>query len=691
MKNKIIIGVCLLSCSFATTGTLQAQDSFIYEKGKSFYQVPAYRMDAPIYLDQQNSLLFRADDIPENQSTVTYEIQLPPYVRGLFFSRDDRPGDYGWPNNTNRLLPWSFGQLEELSQKEYRGIPSNGRPSLWGDALLLELEDGQFLFAKAVSGENSLSWFQVNPDGSLTLYLSTLGSDRLSTGAPALLQTQAETLYQAIRAGYQLLSGEKEVASIQKRTDKRYFEAFRYLGWCTWEQYHTDIDEAKIVRDLAAIEASGLPIRYVLIDDGHIAHKNRQLLSLTPDKERFPNGWKRIMAYKRKDTIQWIGLWYSLSGYWMGISPDHDFPDQVGQALYPYNGCLLPGKSAENIQTFYQYYVKTLRGYGFDFLKIDNQSFTLPLYMGTTDVVRQARTCNLALEEETHQANMGLINCMAQNVVNIDHTLYSAVARVSIDYKKFDRDMAKSHLFQSYTNTLLQGETVWPDHDMFHSSDSICGSLMARSKALSGGPVYLSDAPENFVKENILPLIDGQGKLFRPLAPAIPTPECILSNPLQDGNSYRVFAPTGDLAVSLICYNLNTSPTFHTIQTTIRKSDYNLRKTIEGITASQTGRVLVYDWENKTAEELTTDKTVVLNGFTDRLFHLCPIENGWSVIGLEDTYLSPATVRILSCTNNQLVIDVLNSGTLCVWVEKQGKQELRRIPIDAPHTITIHK
>lgn len=60
---------------------------------------------------------------------------------------------------------------------------------------------------------------------------------------------------------------------------------------------------------------------------------------------------------------------------------------------------------------------------------------------------------------------------------------------------------------------------------------------MARSKAISGGPVYLSDAPEMFAKENILPLIDTDGKLFRPVAPAVPTPESILINPLMDWQS----------------------------------------------------------------------------------------------------------------------------------------------------------
>ena len=93
-------------------------------------------------------------------------------------------------------------------------------------------------------------------------------------------------------------------------------------------------------------------VRYVLIDDGHIANKNRQLTSLVPDKKRFPNGWSHIMKRKQADKIRWIGLWYSLSGYWMGISAENDFPPEIQQVLHSYNGSLLPGTSTEKIETW---------------------------------------------------------------------------------------------------------------------------------------------------------------------------------------------------------------------------------------------------------------------------------------------------------------------------------------------------
>lgn len=692
MKRIIHISIWILAGIFVETSML-AQNPFIYHKGKTFKDIAAYRMkkniDLNIYAPSTPILYER--QVPEKQNTLSYEIQLPSYVRGAFFSRDSRTDDYQWPNNTNRLLPWMFDRLKDITQENYPGIPSNARPSTLGDALLLQLSNGEYLFVKAVAGDNSLSWFQANTDGTLTLYVSTLGKDSLAGQVPLLLIQKSQTVYHVFNDAYYSLMTDKTVSSLQKREDKKYFEGFDYLGWCTWEHYHFNIDETKILNDIDAIEASGIPVRYILIDDGHIANEKRRLTSLTPDKQRFPNGWTRIMNRKQDDKIKWMGLWYSLSGYWMGISADNDFPKEIQQTLYPCNDCLLPGISTDNIETFYKYYIHTMKKNGFDFLKIDNQSFTLPLYMGNSQAVRQAKDCNLALERQIHNAQMGLMNCMAQNVINTDHTLHSAVTRVSIDYKKYDENMAKSHLFQSYTNTLLLGQTVWPDHDMFHSSDTVCGSLMARSKAISGGPVYLSDSPDEFISENILPLVDEHGKIFRPSAPAIPTPESILTNPLQSGESYRVFAPTGDEAVSIICYNLNTSLAYQEIKTYLKPDDYSLRENTTNSSTSIPDRILAFNWKEQTTGILTASKEMKLKGFNDCLFHLCPIRQGWAVIGIQEKYLSPATVQILARTNDTLTLDVLCTGTLRVWVESHGKQELRSIPIKEPGKIEISK
>lgn len=654
---------------------------FAYSRGKSYRKMPALRLQEKFRLDKPAGVAMAGN--AEGGQTVVCGVKLPGYVSGVFFSRDDRPGDFQWPNNTNRLMPWPFRTLGDLNDRDYPGIPSNAGPSLPGDALLLKLADDEWILLKAVAGKNSLSCLQVDAAGELDVYTSTLGKDSLGGSEPAFIYAQGSSPFLVFREVYEKLRESVPENRADFRERKEYYEAFEYLGWCSWEHYHFDIDQQKLLEDLKCIEASPLPVRFVLIDDGHLQNKAQMLTSFQPDGKKFPDGWTRIMEVKKRNKIKWVGLWYNFTGYWQGISPENDFPESVRHSLYPYRGTLLPGRTSDDITRFYRYYLSTLKNYGFDFLKIDNQSFMLPLYMGGNEAVRQARDCNIALEREAHRLKLGLVNCMAQNVLNIDNTLYSSVSRVSIDYKKFDRAMAKSHLYQSYVNTLLQGQTVWPDHDMFHSCDSVCGEMMARSKAVSGGPVYLSDAPADFKAELVEPLVDKRGKVFRPAAPAVPYPADLGVNPIFGGKAFRVFAPVGDEAMAVVCYNLNDTSVCDSVETEVKAVDYCLKDAFsgggEGVCPD---KMLVYDWKKGDAHVLEEQENVVLKGFSDRLLFLCPVRQGWAVVGLAEKYLSPATVQIVSRTRRKLVVDVLESGHLKVWEDGEEGGKLHTIKVE---------
>jgi hypothetical protein len=65
---------------------------------------------------------------------------------------------------------------------------------------------------------------------------------------------------------------------------------------------------------------------------------------------------------------------------------------------------------------------------------------------------------------------------------------------------------------------------------------------------------------------------------------------------------------------------------------------------------------------------------------------------GWKIIiGIQEKYLSPAAVRILSSTPDKLVLNVLSPGTLKIWTENSGKQELRNIQVKETGKMTIRK
>lgn len=679
MKNTRLHLIVVLLISFISESFSQNTD-FTYLKGRKFDSISAFNALDPLNVSQISNSVLIGKKIPKSTQSVSYRLHIPEYECGFFFSRDNREGDYQWPNNTNRLLTWHFNQLKELADKAYKGIPSNSKPSLLGDALLLKLSNGEYLLLKAIAGKNSLSWFKVSENGEVTLSVSTLGKDYLNSEIPLLVKVQQKSLFDAFRVSAEIIAGKSSNQS-RLRENKSYFEAFKYLGWCTWEHYFENIDEQKLINDLDAIQKGILPIRYVLIDDGHLQFGDKKLKSCVPDSIKFPNAWAKIIGKRSEDKIRWMGVWHCFTGYWNGISIENAFGKAMNENLYRKGDILLPGESAKQTENYYFQYLDKIKKYGFDFVKMDNQSFALPLYMGGEKTVERARNCNIALEKGAHQLGLGLINCMAQNTLNIDNTLFSNITRVSIDYKKFNVDMARSHILQSYINTLLQGQTVWPDHDMFHSSDTLCADLMARSKAISGGPVYLSDSPADIEPEVVYPLIDEQGRLFRPEAPAVPFPDFISEDPIYSDKSFRVFAPTGNDAMTVICYNLNHGG--QPVSYSISKNDYLQRNAMlqHPQVLSPNTDLLLYDWHSRKAEMLTDKHSGELVGFKDRMFHIVPIVNGLAVIGLQNKYLSPSTVRIVKRSPDSVTVDILASGTLAVAVCDKNNVEIRTFDV----------
>ena len=81
--------------------------------------------------------------------------------------------------------------------------------------------------------------------------------------------------------------------------------------------------------------------------------------------------------------------------------------------------------------------------------------------------------------------------------------------------------------------------------------------------------------------------------------------------------------------------------------------------------------LVLYDWRDGTAEKFSAEKKFTLKNFhEDRFFLLCPIEDGWAIIGRTDKYLSPAAVEIVSRTANELVLKMTESGPLTIWSAK---------------------
>lgn len=585
------------------------------------------------------------------------EVRLPAYEKATWFAAEQGR----FPADANRELPWTAASLADVLS--VRNPAAGGTASNRGMLALFKLVNGRYLAVVPLCGNASLSWLEISGN-SLYAKSGTWGDSASrvpDAREPMLCYAVSDHIYSAVREAWRTAMAHPRLQgkSLWRcMKDAAYPEPFHYLGWCSWEQYKGNINSNLLVGAAQAINAGTLPVRWMLVDDGFQTQQNYRLKSFSPDASKFPQGWEPLMAQRgaQKDRITWMGLWHSFCGEKQGIHSANTLG--MNDKLLSVNGVYYPGKSEEGADAFYEAFMKSVSDAGFNFVKIDYQTSYLGLTKGTGNAAERMGWCLRALDKAVtdNGSLLGMINCMAHGTLNVFNTGRSAVTRCSIDYSLGNLNAARSHLFQSYTNSLWLGQTAWPDHDMFHSSDGVCGSVMALSKALSGAPVYLSDAPGAFDTSSILPLVRRDGRLLRPLAPAVPLPDSCFIHPLTSASLYGVVAPLNNRCAAVVYYNLNTDATTRT--GVLRPADYpNAAAMLQGTDAAEekwevpAEGLVAYDWRNGRGVRLT-EQGVPLSlpskeggSMKDIFYLLAPVKNGWAVLGDPDKFLSPACVK----------------------------------------------
>lgn len=616
----------------------------------------------------------------ENQDMWTLNLELPEFTDALYYAPFQKhainPDLDLWPEAYNQChpLPVSPSDIHDLK----RG----------GMFLLLRLTSGSFVAILPIVSTEVMTWLQ-GTDSGLALAASHFGHMELNVTAPLLAVAENTCPYAAVRDVWG--AARKQLDSFHLREEKALPEVFRYLGWCTWEQYRDDISESLILEAIDSIEREDLPIRWVLIDDGHLQisgaftsitadggaeapddAQDRKLAGFQPDLNKFPHGWERIQnRIRQSKKIKWSGIWLNFNGYWGGIASENNL-GAINQHLCAISEVTkLPKSTAEDAGAFYDAWIRQQAESGFNFIKVDNESQNVPLYRGSSsNAVRAANVNHQALEDAVEKHLDGMINCMAHSNLCAFNARFSQVTRCSEDYAKEDLWRAKHHLHNSFGNMLWMGQTIWGDHDMFHSSDPVAGAVMARSKAISGGPVYLSDASGDFDPELVRPLCLSSGRILMPLAPAVPVPSSLFVDPYEADAAFCVIAPLVDQCAVWAAYNL-TSPE-KSVSAVLRMEDYSAAGALidENWEAPAEG-LIVWDEVSQTcARMLAADPeglSFSLKTFSDIFLLLSPVFHGWAVIGLRNKYLAPQACHVHSRGHEYLELSCEDAGKLLIW------------------------
>ncbi|CAI9104877.1 OLC1v1003661C2 [Oldenlandia corymbosa var. corymbosa] len=92
------------------------------------------------------------------------------------------------------------------------------------------------------------------------------------------------------------------------------------------------------------------------------------------------------------------------------------------------------------------------------------------------------------------------------------------------------------HMIHCAYNSLWMGQMIQPDWDMFQS-DHVCAKFHSGSRAICGGPVYVSDSLGGHDFDLLKKLVFRDGTIPKCQHMALPTRDCLFKNPLFDGKT----------------------------------------------------------------------------------------------------------------------------------------------------------
>lgn len=593
------------------------------------------------------------------------ELKLPHFEKGVYYS-----GGW-WPTGANRV----YGEI--ISNDSLNTVNEGGM------FLLLKLSDDKYLSILPLADERAYTWFDTREDN-LMLKVGTHGKESIEGDVPLFAWAFADNAYEACQLVWkETLDSEHLTGTTKLRYQKKYPEPFEYLGWCSWEQFHLNVTQENMSQVINQLNESEIPVRYFLLDDGHF---NRQSIE---SNKNFPDGISALTKLKKEDRIKWMGIWYAYLGDNHGIKIPGDIGSVKKDMITSPANILLPTpgskKSAEN---FFNYLLSPSKIEGFDFLKIDFQTDALTYYAGAThpeaigglpknnsEAVDNPVKASVILAKEFHKAventGLDLMNCNWHQTVTLLYSGESVSGRCSEDYKVGNEAKAKAHLYHSYAAMPWLGQIAWGDHDMFHSNDAFAGRMMAVSKAISGGPVYLSDDPTAFLAENIDPLCFKDGRLLRPLAPAAPLPDDLFKS-FEEKSLYKVVAPLSNNSAAIVVYNFGNEG--QTYKSSITPDDY---ANATGMMQPYLGRwkvpsegLFVYDWYKSTGTLMQDKFQVEIDGFGDKLYLISPVINGWSLVGRTDKYLASSAIEDIKYSKEQLSFVIIESGPITFYLDK---------------------
>ena len=288
-----------------------------------------------------------------------------------------------------------------------------------------------------------------------------------------------------------------------------------------------------------------------------------------------------VKGIKEKYGVKFIYAWHAMGGFWGGLSVEKGAKGDEAVAKYnpkmlnpiPTPGMLLVDPSLAwnqpvlagislplDPRALHNDLHAYLASCGIDGVKTDVQSTIGLAGSAVNGGPAFAATYHDSLEDSIKANFPGnhLINCMCHSTEDLYNMRESNWARASDDFYPLRPASHTAHVANCAYNSLFLGEIVGVDWDMFHSRHP-AALLHATARAVSGGPVYVSDKPGHHDFDLLRRLVLPDSSVLRCPNPARPTLDCLLRDVSCDNKTVLKVWNTNNVTGVIGVFNVQGS------------------------------------------------------------------------------------------------------------------------------------
>ncbi len=454
----------------------------------------------------------------------------------------------------------------------------------------------------------------------------------------------------------------EKIGTFKLSKDKRIPKFTEYFGWCTWNAMGIDVSDEKI---LMGLESFGEYVpKFLILDDGwqtvndSYGSRGQWKLSSFRENDKLCGGLSETVKRCKEMGVESFFVWHALMGYWGGIDPESEemkkySPELIFAKFNDYlrknnEECINGNEiyyglaSDDKIFDFYNDYHKYLASQGVDGVKVDTQYYAEAVARGRGGRGKLYSKIREGLEASAN-LNFGgeLINCMSCGNDITYRLKASNMTRTSDDFYPEILESHCEHIYNNAVNSLFTRDITKCDWDMFMTKHEY-GAFHGASRAVSGGPVYVTDSVGEHDFDVIAALRMSDGRVPLCEDTAVPTVDCLMTDPKSSASPFKLIN-RNKFSTVLAAFNLNT----------------------EG--KSVTGKLDSESFSYKNQAVVSGSFTLSRKDFD--IFTKCDVKDGFGIFGLTRFYNMGGSVADFRTFGDCAFVTLLDTGRCAAYCD----------------------